>query len=454
MIGLFALLVETRVFAFCGFYVGKADASLFNEASQVIMARQDDRTVISMANDFKGDLKEFALVVPVPEVLQKGQVHIGSNKIFERLDAFSAPRLVEYFDEDPCAPRLMMKAAVSLQEETLGGAPKAPSAKALGVTIEASFTVGEYDIVILSAKQSDGLEAWLKSEGYKVSTGIAKALKPYILQNMKFFVAKVNLKEQAKTGFTRLRPIQFAFSSEKFMLPIRLGMANSNGPQDLLIYALTSKGRVESTNYRTVKMPTGMNLPVYIKDEFPKFYKDLFKTQMVKENHKVVFTEYFWDMSWCDPCSADPLSPEELREAGVFWTDPSNGVSASSSPPGRGGKPMMWQQQQQQQTAVKITRMHVRYDNEHFPEDLMFQETSDNENFQGRYVLNHPWAGKEKQCAAAEQYFANLRGRRESEAKTLASLTGWDISEIRNKMRLQGPPAKESDWWKKLWPSK
>ena len=36
--------------AFCGFYVGKADAKLFNEASQVIMVRDGNRTVIGMRN--------------------------------------------------------------------------------------------------------------------------------------------------------------------------------------------------------------------------------------------------------------------------------------------------------------------------------------------------------------------------------------------------------------------
>src|SRR5438045_2646333 len=88
--------------AFCGFYVGKADVKLFNEASQVILVRDGDRTVISMRNDFQGDLSEFALVVPVPAVLQKSQIHIGDPKIFERIDAYSAPRLAEYFDPNPC----------------------------------------------------------------------------------------------------------------------------------------------------------------------------------------------------------------------------------------------------------------------------------------------------------------------------------------------------------------
>ena len=92
--------------AFCGFYVSKADATLYNQASQVVIARDGDRTILTMANDYQGEVKDFAIVVPVPTVLEKEQVRIGEQKIIERLDEFSAPRLVEYFDADPCAPVL------------------------------------------------------------------------------------------------------------------------------------------------------------------------------------------------------------------------------------------------------------------------------------------------------------------------------------------------------------
>ena len=91
--------------AFCGFYVAKADAKLFNRASQVVLARHDDKTVLTMANDYKGELREFAIVVPVPTVLERGQIRVGDRALIEHLDAYSAPRLVEYFDPDPCAPR-------------------------------------------------------------------------------------------------------------------------------------------------------------------------------------------------------------------------------------------------------------------------------------------------------------------------------------------------------------
>src|SRR6185295_19231170 len=95
--------------AFCGFYVGRADASLFNDASQVVLVRDGDRTVISMLNDYQGDLKEFALIVPVPVVLEKGQIHIGDAALIKHLDAYSAPRLVEYFDASPCIREMTEK---------------------------------------------------------------------------------------------------------------------------------------------------------------------------------------------------------------------------------------------------------------------------------------------------------------------------------------------------------
>src|SRR5215510_10514230 len=101
-----ALASAPAVLAFCGFYVAKADTKLFNQASQVVLVRNEDKTVLTLANDFKGDPKEFAIVVPVPTLLEKGQIHVGERAVIEHLDAYTAPRLVEYFDENPCQPRL------------------------------------------------------------------------------------------------------------------------------------------------------------------------------------------------------------------------------------------------------------------------------------------------------------------------------------------------------------
>src|SRR5262245_8468563 len=140
-------------------------------------------------------------------------------------------------------------------------------------------------------------------------------------------------------------------------------------------------------------------------------------------------------MGWCDPVAADPLSSEELRKLGVYW---------AARP---GARPAVISSPQD----VFVTRLHVRYDHAHFPEDLVFQETADRTNFQGRYVMRQPWTGPSR-CEAADAYYKELRVRREREAQTLASLTGWSLDEIRRRMGSDpAPPDPAAPWWKELW---
>ena len=247
---------------------------------------------------------------------------------------------------------------------------------------------------------------------------------------MKFCVAKVNLKEQKRLGFNKLRPIQVAYESPKFMLPIRLGMANADGTQDILLYALTRNGRVETVNYRTVKLPSDQEVPEFVQARFADFYRDLFAEQTRRNDMSVVFTEYAWDMSWCDPCASAPLSNDELKQLGVFWLDGSA-------------------------NRVFVTRLHARYDREHFPQDLVLQETGDLTNFQGRFVIRHPWKGRDD-CPAVTAYRQQLRDRRAREARTLADLTGWSLEKIRSQMAVNGDwsaPGEDLKWWERIWPS-
>ena len=429
----------TNASAFCGFYVGKADTKLFNKASEVVIARHGNKTVITMANDFKGEVKEFAMVVPVPTVLDQDQIHIGDAAVLKHLADYSAPRLVEYFDENPCVRyELMERRSLDMAKNM---APASASARerdtALGVTVEAQYTIGEYDILILSAKESHGLETWLAENGYKIPHGASTVLHSYLKQDMKFFVAKVNLTEQSKLGFTHLRPIQIAFESPKFMLPIRLGTINADGAQELFIYTLTKQGRVETTNYRTVRLPEAQEVPLYVKDKFGDFYRDLFTQQVKREHERGVFLEYAWDMTWCDPCAANPLSAEELKNLGIFWQERPNGKQRGGTMP--------------QAQNVFLTRLHVRYDAAHFPEDLMFQETSDRNKFQARYILRHAWTGTDE-CPAATAYRQQLQERYEHEAQTLANLTGWNIGAIRKAMNLAtSPEGTVRKWYQQLW---
>ncbi len=434
MMKIFKLLLATvliilgSVQAFCGFYVSKADADLFNEASKVIIARDGARTILTMANDFKGDVSEFALVVPVPTVLQEGQIQVGDPAIIDRIDAYSAPRLVEYFDEDPC---------FDYEYRTLDGAVPSSvfkssaesesSASALGVTIEAEFSVGEYDILILSAEESTGLETWLLANDYNIPEGAAEVFNSYIKQEMKFFVAKVNLEAFESSGQVFLRPLMMAFESENFMLPIQLGTVNANGPQDLVIFMLSPQGRITTGNYRTVSIPSDLNIPEFVENDFGDFYTTMFQHGYEREGEDIVFLEYAWDMSWCDPCAADPLSENELRAAGVFWLSEYDDFSAPN---------------------VYLTRLHLRYTSETHPEDLMFEVTDNRENFQGRYILQRPFEG-DITCESGEDYVHSVRERQDREAQTLANITGWDITDIRAKIGTYEPQVNVPNWWER-----
>ncbi|WP_276503276.1 DUF2330 domain-containing protein [Terrimonas pollutisoli] len=421
-------MISHEAAAFCGFYVSKADGTLKNKTSQVILVRDGNRNVITMYNDFKGNLKDFAMVVPVPVVLKKNDIKVVDQQIFNVLNDYSKPRLVEYHDQNPCLQynyKLEGRApGVALNEVVVTGYGTAKR-KDLGVKIEAKYLVGEYDILILSAKESSGLKTWLDENGYKIPAGADEVLEPYIKSNLKFFVVKVNEEEKKKLPGNFLRPIQIRFSSPKFMLPIRLGMANADGDQDMIVYAFTKKGRVESTNYRTVSLPTGKNIPLFVQNNFGNFYANLFQHQWDKEGKAVTMLEYAWDVSpknyvKCDPCVATAPSAQDLAQAGVWWINRDwndyNDIE---------------EEDDDYSDNVYFTRLHVRYNRNKFPQDLMFQVTPNTENFQARYIITHPATG-DFSCDAGKKYLKELKQRRSDEMQMLTYLTGksyndWDV---------------------------
>jgi len=405
--------------AFCGFYVAQAGANVFNKKSEVIMVRDGQRTTITMRNDFKGNLKQFAMVIPVPVVLKRNDITIKENSLFESLDQYSAPRLVEYYDANPCPVARdfhIYKDSESISfrgSRTDGTATFVDGVRAQKVVIEAQYSIDEYEIIILSAKESGALQAWLEENGYAVPPNAKEVLTPYIKDNMKFFAVKVNLEKAKNLPKGYLRPIQITFESKKFMLPIRLGMANAekDGEQDLIIYAFTKTGRVETANYRTVEMPTARKIPTFAKQEFATFYKEMFDRKYKYEGKNAAFLEYAWNVSptWgmkCDPCTGTPPVVTDLANSGVNWIDPNANYSFGNT-----------------QVNVFFTRLHVRYDRAHFPSDLTFIETPNTEQYQVRQIITNPAQGT-FDCDQGLVYIKDLKSRRILELQEMEALTG------------------------------
>jgi MYXO-CTERM domain-containing protein len=422
----FTLAAPLPAEAFCGFYVAGADAALFNDATMVVLMRDGKRTVLSMQNDYQGPPEDFALVIPVPVVLQEGDVKTLPKQLFDHVDQLAAPRLVEYWEQDPCAARALEREQRNRRYEEEGVLYSAPPPSPdLGVKVEAEFVVGEYEVVILSAEDATGLDTWLKRENYNIPAGAEPVLRPYVEGGMKFFVAKVDVDKvefvSKPDGSKRalLSPLRFHYDSDEFNLPIRLGLINAQGPQDLLVHVLAPNQRYEAANYDNVTIPTNLVVKDEVRERFGEFYVSLFDHTLAQHRGQdpskppPVVTEYAWSASSCDPCPEPPLTTEELILLG-----------ADALPRYAGGFDAQGQLDNSSDVSWKIssefvlTRLHARYDKDTLGEDLVFQaakgisggqgmphagkldpevrETGDWNSFQGRYTILHFWDGAVK----------------------------------------------------------
>jgi MYXO-CTERM domain-containing protein len=369
----------------------------------VVMMRDGMRTVLSIQNNYQGPPEGFALVIPVPSVLQKQQVQTLSNDVFKHVDTLGAPRLVEYWETDPCQP---------WEERSAGGQPTADAADAGvadgSVTVEAQFKVGEYDIVILSANDSSGLESWLIKNDYNIPAGAKDVLDPYVAAGTKFFVAKVDPTLVVfKDGQAALSPLRFYYDAAELSLPVRLGLLNSRGTQDLIV-SILAPSRYELANHPNVRIPTNIRVQDDVRNSFAGFYEALFAKTLASAPQNAVVTEYAWNANSCDPCPTPALTPEDLATLGA---DITQGVGPD--------QPFL-------NVDYVLTRLHYRYTTETLGDDLIFKEApplvggrgipdskgeledtsmgaaASFNNFQGRYIILHPWE-RAIQCQKPER---------------------------------------------------
>jgi hypothetical protein len=422
-VGALALFGPTqRAEAFCGFYVSGADAHLTNNATQVVLMRQGTRTVLSMQNAYQGPPQDFAMVVPVPVVLQKENVKTLPRDVFDRVDRLTAPRLVEYWEQDPCPTArgrewfdLAAAAPMPMSAPSGAGAVMRKAA----VKIEAQFSVAEYDIVVLSATDSSALDAWLHQNGYKIPAGAEPYLRPYVQMGMKFFVAKVDVSkvklERVGNGPEQavLSPLRFHYDSDAFRLPIRLGLINSAGTQDIVVTILARGQRYEVANHDNVAIPTNIDVSDATRSAFASFYATLFD-DTARRHPRSVVTEYSWAANSCDPCPTPPLEESDLLTLGADVLS-APAVAPLTAPTPKGAPILRPAPAWTDTSDFVITRLHARYSKDALGDDMFFRtaapiaggreflqsggkleqgaQAASTNNFQARYVVRHPWTG-------------------------------------------------------------
>lgn len=416
--------------AFVPFMVGKTPERLFSGAAQIIVAREGKRTAVTVVSTYRGGQKEFALVIPVPALLKPEQVSVGDLKTVQRLDGFSAPRIVEYSDNDPCEAGDAKKSSKII-------AGLAPGAS-LGFGKESAAESGDYRLITLNAADTENFVDWLGERGYQIPKDVVGSVKEGLRKGLKFLVVEISLSGTDSTAYKYLRPIQFAFEVDELSIPLSLGKAGAEKEQELTFYFVSRRGRFLPRERKLSELPTNVEIPEFVKEKFPAFYRALFARQFEKENQKPLILEYAWNMGWCDPCAADPLSQEELRQLGVFWLDEGDSTHKSQMiwPPGGGP------------VEAFVTRIHAQQNDE---AGLQFRESKAVENFQAKFSVRHPWVPPQRACAQASDYMRKVKGRRETEAQTLVKLTGWSIEDVYKQMGAQSALLdQERKWYEKI----
>ena len=185
----------------------------------------------------------------------------------------------------------------------------------------------------------------------------------------KFFVAKVDIKKVKRDaqGVVQLSPLRFAFDANELRLPVRLGLLNAAGKQDLIVYVIHPTSRFEVANYANTFIPTNLEVADGVRNNFGAFFAELFDATVEKMGRKVVVTEYAWQTTGCDPCPTPPLTADDLATLGLDIIE-GKGAPAQHAARARGSgagcQPSSW----------VLTRLHARYDKETLSEDLVFRE--------------------------------------------------------------------------------
>ncbi len=374
--------------AFCGTYVGSAGANLTNARSQVVIARTGDRTVLTMANDVGGEVSDFAMLVPVPEVLTEDDVDLVPKEALQRIDTYTAPRLVTYscqsyygywygdyywYEDDGRRGLFSCRGCGGFGDKAesadygyaMGGAyDTAGPSWADSIDVEEEFAVGEYEIVVLSADDAESLMAWAADQGYAIDEDAEALLSSYIEAGTYFFAAKVSL-EALPEDQPWLSPLQFAYDSSVLTLPIRLGALNAEGDQDLVVTVINdqSEGAAHISS-----LPEREKLDECMWAEeggetFADLYTDQLDTSFASgteaDGDGGWILEYAWGGGSCDPCP-DPgfLADSDLSVFG--WERGAN--------------------------SAFVSRLRVRYSADQADEDLVFYQSNLTTQLQTRFM--------------------------------------------------------------------
>jgi hypothetical protein len=325
-LALLALLAPRSAHALPGFFAGKKSEPVTSHSTQIALMKKGSDTVISVMPDYEGPLEPFALVLMVPADVSEDGVTTLKRDFLDRLDALSAPRFHEYWEQDPCDPgpveqewerNLKVQGAAG---GPLGGGAPAPeagapkSAKELFLDVTAKQKAGEYRFTLL--EPGADVVKWLAGKGYTAPAGADRSLSEYA--QLRALIAEVDPNRIELVGGERaqLSPIRFATAQAFDTLPSRLGLLNSPKQQELVVFVIDPEVRYEAKNYATAFPPTNVTLDFSVKERMGEFYNALYDL-ILQKKPRTFLSEFAWPADGCgQPCATEPLMIHELLSLG------------------------------------------------------------------------------------------------------------------------------------------
>ena len=198
----------------CGGLATPVDVQTTVTGERAIVSLKDGVQTIDLLLDLLSTGQESGLVIPTPG---PAEVSKGDRGLFDTLEANIAPK-PEYVED-------------------WWGFDGLGSGSDNGVEVLDSVTIGPVEATTLAASDTAGLTAWLRDNGYALSSATRSLLPHYVSAGWSFVAVKLAASETLDGS---IDPIRLTFPTEEYVYPMLLSQPAEEA-QRLRLYILDDK---------------------------------------------------------------------------------------------------------------------------------------------------------------------------------------------------------------------
>ncbi|MDH5639393.1 MAG: DUF2330 domain-containing protein, partial [Nitrospinota bacterium] len=343
-----------------------------------VMARNGNRTVITLLPGASGGGSVFTLLIPVSGSLSLEGVGSASPDLIQSLDNFTAPRLLYRDDTNPCQPDY--SPGLSFDSFYWRFCPNHQTQPTFALAALKNHGVsGVYDFRILDPKDPTGTLEWLARKNYILPHGFAGALEEFSRTGAKLLAATFTLGISSMPEKGSLPPIVMELDEPAMTLPPPFPLAK---PSDLVVFVLSGQGMPIIENYEARRLPNDGAIPMAaLNRHFDRYTASLMDPSSQYGKGKVSLEFH------------SAIGPVECRDYFHF-------ESALAGYGIRQKKPSGLEE-------LAITRFRLHHSWRLFPESIVFKP----EFSKGGRILPFTWVRKpfagDTACAGGEGYLEN-----------------------------------------------